>query len=131
MNLFHKIRTVASLTFFVIAVAVGVSYTRSAIQASPVGAPYGGFVTYVTCSCSPNIVLLTFTPGFLGPLPSAFQMTYLLGSEGFAYWNMGVQEGIWSVGSFGPPLQCLEVGFPCEPVGVPIGNVLPLTGTSL
>jgi hypothetical protein len=132
MNILSKFKTVLILVVFVVIVGSGLAYGRQKAFAEW-GIPYGGFIiTPFWCPCSGDVVLLTLSPGFFGPEPAAFQASYVMGSEIFAYWNLG-EPGIWAIGFGSPPIPCLVFAphSGCFPVGEPIINLEPFSGSSL
>lgn len=129
----YALKNAIILALFVTILGTALLYTRTQLF-SAVGVPYGGLmVTPFPCPCSPPLILLSFAPGFIGPVPGAFQATYIAGSQMFAYWNMG-QAGTWAVGNAVPSLPDCLVFAPhsgCFPVGFPVLFIEPFTGTSL
>ena len=90
--------------------------------------PFGGKVILsLPCTCNgvPS-VLLTVSP------PVGGQFLYILGSQLYRNYNLGLATGMNVLGLYTPGGVCMVyAGKGCVPIGPPIGTISPTVGTSL
>ncbi|MBX4211065.1 hypothetical protein KW783_03795 [Candidatus Parcubacteria bacterium] len=86
---------------------------------------FGGIVlTSLPCTCSGGFLLT------IGP-PKGGQFVYQIGAPQFANFQLP-RPGVWALGLYSPGAICtIVVPGGCSPLGVPIGTITPVVGTSL